>query len=184
VTVAPETLDDLVGSYTLAPGIEYRVTREGGHLFGERTGRGQQVNTSALGAMMWLQGYVEEFRVFGTDYPTPDGTAIRDYIHVCDLAQGHILALSKLLTQAVGGVFNLGSGLGYSVKEVLDEIAKTAGSKIPAMAGSRRHGDPAILLADPARARDHLGFAPANSQLSNIVATAWRWHQKAHPIKN
>jgi len=135
-------------------------------------------------AMMWLQGYVDEFRVFGTDYPTPDGTAIRDYIHVCDLAQGHILALSKLLTQAVGGVFNLGSGLGYSVKEVLDEIAKTAGSKIPAMAGSRRHGDPAILLADPARARDHLGFAPANSQLSNIVATAWRWHQKAHPIKN
>ena len=133
---------------------------------------------------MWLQGYVDEFRVFGSDYPTPDGTAIRDYIHVCDLAQGHILALRKLLTQGEGGLCNLGSGLGYSVKEVLDEIAKTAGSKIPAMAGSRRPGDSAILVANPARARDHLGFAPVNSQLSNIVATAWRWHQKAQPTKN
>ena len=132
-------------------------------------------------AMMWLQGYVDEFRVFGTDYPTPDGTAIRDYIHVCDLAQGHVLALRKLLTQAEGGVFNLGTGFGYSVKEVLDEIAKTTKSKIPAIAGARRPGDPPILLSDPARARSHLGFEPVNSKLSNIIATAWRWHQKAHP---
>lgn len=135
-------------------------------------------------AMMWLQGYMDEFRVFGTDYPTRDGTAIRDYIHVCDLAQGHILALRKLLSQGEGGVFNLGSGLGYSVKEVLDEIAKTAKSEIPVIAGSRRPGDPPVLLGDPARARNHLGFVTLNSQLSNIVATAWRWHQKAHPIKN
>ena len=132
-------------------------------------------------AMMWLQGYVDEFRVFGTDYPTPDGTAIRDYIHVCDLAQGHVLALRKLLTQAEGGVFNLGTGFGYSVKEVLDEIAKTTKSKIPAIAGARRPGDPPILLSDPARARSHLGFEPVNSKISNIIATAWRWHQKAHP---
>src|SRR5262249_26216368 len=82
-------------------------------------------------AMTWLQGYVHEFRVFGTDYPTPDGTAIRDYIHVCDLARGHILALRKLLAHGEGGVFNLGSGLRHSVKEVLDEIEKTTKSKIP-----------------------------------------------------
>jgi UDP-glucose 4-epimerase len=134
--------------------------------------------------MMWLQGYIDEFRVFGTDYPTPDGTAMRDYIHVCDLAEGHILALRKLLSRGESGVFNLGSGVGFSVKQVLDEIVKTARSKIPAVAGARRPGDPPILLADPARARDLLGFVPVNSELSNIVATAWRWHRKAHPIKN
>jgi len=135
-------------------------------------------------AMMWLQGYLDEFRVFGTDYPTQDGTAVRDYIHVCDLAQGHVLALRKLLAQGEGGVFNLGSGRGYSVKDVLGQIAKTAGSNIPAIAGARRPGDPPILLADPSRARDRLGFVPTNSELSHIVDTAWRWHQKAHPLKN
>src|SRR5262249_51891806 len=114
-------------------------------------------------ALMWLQGYVDEFRVFGTDYLTPDGTAVRDYIHVCDLAQGQILALNKLLTQGEGGVFNLGSGLGYSVKEVLDEIEKTTQSKIPAILGARRSGDPPVLLADPTRARNHLGFVTVNS---------------------
>jgi len=135
-------------------------------------------------AMMWLQGYIDEFRVFGTDYPTSDGTAIRDYIHVCDLAWGHILALGKLLGEGAGGVFNLGSGLGYSVKDVLGQIAKETGAKIPAIAGARRSGDPPILLADLTRARDQLGFVPVSSQLPNIVATAWRWHQKAHPIRN
>jgi UDP-glucose 4-epimerase/UDP-arabinose 4-epimerase len=135
-------------------------------------------------AMMWLQGYVDELRVFGSDYPTPDGTAIRDYIHVCDLAQGHILALRKLLTHGEGGVFNLGSGLGYSVKDVLDQIEKTTNSKFPTILDARRPGDPPVLLADPARARNHLGFVTVNSQLPNIIATAWRWHQKAHPIKN
>ena len=135
-------------------------------------------------AMMWLQGYIDEFRVFGTDYPTSDGTAVRDYIHVCDLAQGHILALRKLFTHNESGVFNLGCGSGYSVQQVLDEISRETKIKIPAIAGPRRPGDPPILLGDITRARKHLGFEPVNSELSNIVATAWKWHQKAHPVKN
>jgi len=132
-------------------------------------------------AMMWLQGHIDEFRVFGTDYPTPDGTAVRDFVHVCDLAQGHILALRKLFAHGGNGVFNLGRGLGYSVQQVLDEIARVSKVEIPAIAGPRRPGDPPILLGDIALARKHLGFEPVNSELSNIVATAWRWHQKAHP---
>jgi UDP-glucose-4-epimerase GalE len=135
-------------------------------------------------AMMWLQGHVEEFRIHGTDYPTPDGTAVRDYIHVCDLAKGHILALRKLLTKNQSGLFNLGTGSGYSVKEVLDEISRATKFNLSATVDSRRPGDPPILIGDPARARRELGFDPAYSQLPNIVATAWRWHQKAHPFKN
>jgi UDP-glucose-4-epimerase GalE len=134
-------------------------------------------------AMMWLQGHLDDFRIFGTDYPTPDGTAIRDYVHVCDLAQGHILALRKLLAGGESGAFNLGSGSGFSVKQVLDEIAKVAKVDVPMIAGSRRPGDPPILICDLARARKQLGFEPVNSQLPTIAATAWRWHQKAHPIK-
>jgi UDP-glucose 4-epimerase/UDP-arabinose 4-epimerase len=134
-------------------------------------------------AMMWLQGYIADFRVFGTDYPTPDGTAIRDYIHVSDLAQGHVLALRQLLSKGQSGLFNLGTGSGYSVKEVLEEISNTTRCNIPAIADARRPGDPPILLCDPARARNQLGFKSTNSELSNIVTTAWRWHQKAHPKK-
>ena len=134
-------------------------------------------------AMMWLQGHINEFRVFGTDYPTQDGTAVRDYIHVSDLAQGHILALRQLCAQGQSGLFNLGTGFGYSVKEVLDEISRAANSKIPAISDARRPGDPPVLVCDPARARNQLGFKPTSSELSNIVDTAWRWHQKAHPKK-
>src|SRR6185312_3956581 len=95
-------------------------------------------------AMMWLQGHINEFRVFGTDYSTQDGTAVRDYIHVSDLAQGHVLALRQLLGQGQSGLFNLGTGFGYSVKEVLDEISRTTNSKIPAISDARRPGDPAV----------------------------------------
>ena len=132
-------------------------------------------------AMMWLQGYIDEFRVFGTDYPTPDGTAIRDYIHVCDLAQGHVLALRKLLTEEEGGVFNLGTDLVIPSKKFWmrlknDQIKNSGNCRLPP---PWRPADPS---SDPARARSHLGFEPVNSKLSNIIATAWRWHQKAHPI--
>ena len=136
-------------------------------------------------ALMALQGYIEDFQIFGSDFPTPDGTAIRDYIHVSDLADAHVAALQRLLNGATGGsIFNLGVGHGYSVGEVLAMITAVTGQSLPAPKGDRRPGDPAQLVADAAKARDELGFAPRHSDLRNIIETAWRWHQRAHPKRN
>jgi UDP-glucose 4-epimerase len=132
-------------------------------------------------AMMWLQGHLASFQVFGTDYPTADGTAIRDYVHVCDLADAHLLALKAMEGAAQYGVYNLGTGVGQSVKQVLDQIRRTTGLSLPEVAGPRRAGDPPVLVADPARARDQLAFSPRMSDLETITATAWAWHRTAHP---
>jgi UDP-arabinose 4-epimerase len=135
-------------------------------------------------AMMALQGYIGDFEVFGADFDTPDGTAVRDYVHVCDLADAHVTALQQLLSGSAGGVFNLGTGHGYSVKEVLQAIETAAGKQLPPATGPRRAGDPGVLIADPTRARQMLGFKPVHSDLSNIVETAWAWHRRAHPHRN
>jgi UDP-glucose 4-epimerase len=119
--------------------------------------------------------------VFGTDYDTPDGTPIRDYIHVSDLAEAHVLALRRLMAGGPGGAFNLGTGQGYSVKEVLDAISTDTGVRLNAVEASRRPGDPPVLVADATLARTELGFAPAYSDLKTIVQTSWAWHRRAHP---
>jgi UDP-glucose-4-epimerase GalE len=135
-------------------------------------------------AMMALQGHITDFAVFGSDFETPDGTAIRDYVHVADLADAHVAALRHLLSGAPGGVFNLGTGRGHSVREVLDAIEREAGERLPDVTGPRRAGDPAVLVADPARARSELGFDPRLSDLATIVRTAWAWHCRMHPRRN
>lgn len=132
-------------------------------------------------AIMRLLGHVDDFTVFGSDYPTEDGTAVRDYIHVTDLADAHVKAVQHLLGGAKGGTFNLGTGHGYSVKQVLTEIARRTGRLLPEAIGARRPGDPANLIADPALAMRTLGFQANHSSLEHIVDTAWNWHQKAHP---
>jgi UDP-arabinose 4-epimerase len=134
-------------------------------------------------AMMALQGHIDDFRVFGSDYPTPDGTAIRDYVHVDDLAEAHVAALRLLLAGRRGDTFNLGTGQGYSVKQVLNAIETETGERLPAANGPRRPGDPAVLVADAARARALLGFSPRVSGLATIVRTAWAWHRQMHPKK-
>lgn len=131
-------------------------------------------------AMMALQGHVD-FSVFGDDYATADGTAIRDYIHVIDLAAAHILALKQLLGGHQGGAFNLGTGNGFSVMEILKAIELEAGRAVPFVMRERRAGDPEFLVADPSAAIDILGFRPARSDLATIIHTAWAWHRKAHP---
>jgi UDP-glucose 4-epimerase/UDP-arabinose 4-epimerase len=135
-------------------------------------------------AMMALQGHVADFAVFGSDFDTPDGTAIRDYVHVADLADAHVAALRHLLSGAPGGVFNLGTGRGHSVREVLDAIEREAGERLPDVTGPRRAGDPAVLVADPVRARNELGFDPMLSDLATIVRTSWAWHRRMHPRRN
>jgi UDP-glucose-4-epimerase GalE len=134
-------------------------------------------------AMMALQGHVADFAVFGDDYDTSDGTAIRDYIHVTDLATAHLSALKLLMQGHAGTVCNLGTGVGLSVREILAAIAAETGREVPHAIKPRRPGDPACLVADPAAARQTLQFSPKHSDLSTIVRTAWAWHQKAHPLK-
>jgi UDP-glucose 4-epimerase len=132
-------------------------------------------------AMMAIQGHIHDFAVFGTDYPTPDGTAIRDYIHVSDLAEAHVAAVRQLLAGKPDGAFNLGTGCGYSVKQVLDAIAAETGESLPILTAPRRPGDPPVLVADASLSRRGLGFTPRLSDLKTIVQTAWAWHRRAHP---
>jgi len=134
-------------------------------------------------AMMALQGHVSDFAVFGDDYETPDGTAIRDYIHVTDLAAAHVLALKLLMQGHSGGIYNLGTGAGFSVREILGAIAAETGREVPYVIRERRAGDPTYLVADPSAARETLKFRPVHSDLATIIRTAWVWHQKAHPLK-
>jgi UDP-arabinose 4-epimerase len=132
-------------------------------------------------ALMALQGHVADFAVFGDDYDTPDGTAIRDYIHVDDLAAAHIAALKLLLSDDAGGIFNLGTGVGYSIKQILDAVRTETGEIVPWVMRTRRAGDPPILVADPSYAERRLGFRATRSELSHIIRSAWAWHRKAHP---
>ena len=134
-------------------------------------------------AMMAIQGHVDDFAVFGDDYDTPDGTAVRDYIHVVDLATAHVAALGLLLQGQKGGVYNLGTGMGVSVKDILARIKAETGLSVPHIVKPRRAGDPAFLVADPAAARRDLGFRPTHSDLSTVIKTAWAWHQIAHPSR-
>ena len=118
--------------------------------------------------------------VYGTDYNTPDGTCIRDYIHVDDLANAHILALRKLEKEKMSGIYNLGNGNGYSVREVIETVKKVTGRKVAAVNSPRRPGDPARLVASSKKIKEELGWIPKYPDLETIVETAWEWH-KNHP---
>lgn len=124
-------------------------------------------------------GQREHIGIFGDDYPTADGTCIRDYIHVRDLAEAHLLALEHLERTGESGVFNLGSGDGFSVKEIIDTARKVTGKPIPAKAEPRRAGDPSVLIASNQKAREVLGWVPRRG-LEEIISDAWAWHQ-SHP---
>ncbi len=125
-------------------------------------------------------GKREHISVYGTDYPTPDGTCIRDYIHVQDLAAAHVLGLGYLLAGGDSQVFNLGNGNGYSVKEVIETAKKVTGKEIKVVYGDRRAGDPSILVGSSDRVRRVLGWNPEFPKLEDIIAHAWQWHQKRH----
>jgi UDP-glucose 4-epimerase len=119
-------------------------------------------------------------QVFGNDYDTPDGTCVRDYIHVTDLCTAHLLALSHLLDGGASDVFNLGNGLGFSVLEVIRCAEKIAGRPIPFAIAARRAGDPPVLVASAEKAQRLLGWRPAHTDISGIVDSAWRWHSAGH----
>ena len=122
------------------------------------------------------QGRRPHISIFGTDYPTPDGTAIRDYIHVTDLALAHVAALQRLQAEGESMRLNLGTGHGHSVREVIRMVEEVGGRPVPVKEAPRRFGDPPELVAASGRAGELLGWTPRHSDLRNIIATAWRWH--------
>lgn len=125
-------------------------------------------------------GKRKSISIFGTDYDTPNGTCIRDYIHVTDLAQAHILAVKYLQKGGKSDIFNLGNGVGYSVREVIEAARQVTGHSIPAIESERRAGDPARLVASSEKAKRILGWNPSHDSLAEIIASAWNWH-KNHP---
>ncbi len=125
-------------------------------------------------------GQRSDIAIFGDDYPTPDGTCIRDYVHVNDLAAAHLTALERLLEDKPGGQYNLGNGTGYSVREVIDTARSVTGRDIAERITPRRSGDPARLIGAADKARRDLGWQPAYPDLESIIETAWRWH-RVHP---
>ncbi|BET67956.1 UDP-glucose 4-epimerase GalE [Opitutales bacterium ASA1] len=127
-----------------------------------------------------VQGRIKELTVFGTDYPTPDGTCLRDYVHVDDLSRAHIAVFDKLEKPGSGFFYNLGTGRPTSVREIIDAVEKVTGKKVPVRYGDRRAGDPPSLYADSTKAQTELGWKVKFPTIDGIVETAWRWH-KANP---
>ena len=125
-------------------------------------------------------GVRPEIVVYGDDYDTPDGTCIRDYIHVTDLAEAHVLALRALEAGAKTTAYNLGNGRGFSVKEVIDTARAVTGRNFPIRMGARRPGDPARLVGDATRIQRELGWQPRHADLAEMIETAWRWHRKVN----
>ena len=127
-------------------------------------------------------------KVYGSDYPTPDGTCIRDYIHVRDLARAHLLALDALCQSESGQpeapgklIYNLGNGKGFSVREVIESARRVTGREIPVIEEPRRAGDPAVLVASSEKIQQELGWKPELPSLDEILASAWEWHQIRYP---
>ncbi|TKZ18065.1 UDP-glucose 4-epimerase GalE [Shimia litoralis] len=127
-----------------------------------------------------IDGKRDALTIFGTDYDTPDGTCIRDYVHVCDLVDAHILGLSWLLSDKESRVFNLGTGSGFSVREVIDQSRAVTNRDVPYFEGPRRAGDCTRLVSGSTRAEKELGWAPSRSNLHTMISDAWRWYQTGY----
>ena len=178
------SMEHMMSWVSKAHGLRYVALRYfnacGAHASG-KIGEAHNPETHLIPLILQVpNGQREKISIFGDDYPTPDGTCIRDYIHVTDLAQAHILALDYLLKGGDNNVFNLGNGVGFSVKEVIDVAREVTGHPIPAVISPRRAGDPAQLIASSQKAIDVLGWQPRYNDLNTIIATAWAWH-RSHP---
>jgi UDP-glucose 4-epimerase len=130
--------------------------------------------------LLTAMGKRDAISIFGTDYPTADGTCIRDYIHVADLAAAHVLGLEYLLNGGDSQLFNLGNGSGFSVKEVIEAARAVTGKPIKVIECDRRPGDPPALVGSSAKARQTLGWQPKYNDIHQILTDAWNWHQKRH----
>jgi UDP-glucose 4-epimerase len=170
-----------IASYAAAYGIAYTAFRYfnvagAAGSVGEDHRPETHLIPSAIDVAMGIR---DRLTVFGTDYPTPDGTAVRDYVHVEDLVDAHITALDRMCAGSDSlGVFNLGTRDGASVHDVLEAVTRVTGQSVAVEYAARRPGDPASLIADATRARDVLGWVPARSTLEEMISSAWRWRQR------
>lgn len=165
----------------IAYGIKYISLRyfnvAGAHVSGE-IGEDHSPETHLIPLVLQVPlGKREYISIFGEDYDTHDGTCIRDYIHVTDLADAHILAVEKLRSGSESTVYNLGNGNGFTVKEIIEAAKRVAGYPIPAVVGERRVGDPAKLVASSEKAKKELGWKPKFTNVEDIIASAWKWHK-------
>lgn len=160
--------------------IAFRYFNAAGADPGTRTGEDHTPETHLIPLVLdTALGKRQSITVFGNDYPTPDGTCIRDYIHVTDLASAHVLGLEKLLSGWQGKrSFNLGNGNGYSVLQIIESVLQVTGKPVEVVEGDRRPGDPAILVASADLAEKELGWVQKHTDINEIVSTAWTWHQK------
>ena len=146
----------------------------------ERFGEDHHPETHLIPLVLQVAlGQRAEIAIFGDDYPTPDGTAVRDYVHVEDLADAHVAAV-EALEPGQATAYNLGNGSGFSVREVIEVCRAVTGHEIPAEVADRRKGDPPVLVADTTKIRDELGWEPRHRELEDIVRSAWKWH-RTHP---
>ena len=168
----------------VAYGLHYKVFRyfkaSGAHPSGE-IGEDHAPETHLIPLILkTAQGIRDKIYVFGDDYDTPDGSCIRDYIHVMDIAEAHILGMEDLVKSETSDVYNLGNGNGFSVLEVIEKVKAVTGKDFTVEIADRRAGDPGVLIASSEKARKALGWSPVSSSLEYIIETAWKWHQ-GHP---
>ncbi|GAB4144823.1 MAG: UDP-glucose 4-epimerase GalE [Cyanobacteria bacterium J069] len=173
-------LKDFSAAYGLKSVI-FRYFNAAGADPGGRLGEDHNPETHLIPLILQTAlGLREAIQVFGTDYPTPDGTCIRDYIHVTDLAAAHVLGLEYLLKGGDSSIFNLGNGSGFSVNEVIEAARRITGRPILVKESDRRPGDPPALIGSADRARQILGWQPQYSSIDDIISHAWNWHLKRH----
>ncbi|WP_298294765.1 UDP-glucose 4-epimerase GalE [uncultured Litoreibacter sp.] len=177
-------IEDILDNFSASHGLEHVTFRyfnvAGADPEGE-VGEFHQPETHLIPLVMdAIDGKRDALTVYGTDYDTPDGTCIRDYVHVMDLVDAHILGLNWLLEGKGNAVFNLGTGTGFSVREVIDSSRTITNKSVPVVEGARRAGDATKLVSGSAAARDLLGWDPKRSTMEAMVSDAWRWHQNGH----
>jgi len=177
-------IEQILKDYDKAYGIKHvnlRYFNAAGADFDTEIGEWHEPETHLIPLILDVAiGNRDHIKIFGTDYDTPDGTCVRDYIHVMDLAEAHVLALEYLLNENDSDSFNLGIGRGYSVREVIDEAEKITDKKIKAIDWERREGDPPVLIASAEKAKKILGWKPQFDNLGIIISTAWKWHKKLY----
>jgi UDP-glucose-4-epimerase GalE len=174
--------EQIIADHGCAYGLDFACLRyfnaAGADPDGE-TGEDHRPETHLLPrALMAASGEIPSLDLFGTDYPTPDGTCVRDYVHVSDLADLHVAALSRLLGEGGQMMLNLGTGLGHSIRQVVAAVERVTGRIVPLTIGPRRPGDPPVLVADSSRALALLGREPRFVHMDSIVETAWAWYQR------
>lgn len=174
-------MEKMMKWFDTAHGIKYvslRYFNAAGAHAGGKIGEDHSPETHLIPIILQVAlGQRAHISIYGDDYATEDGTCVRDYIHVSDLASAHVLAVEKLRGGASSNIYNLGNGTGFSVKQVIDIARKVTGHEIPAVVEPRRAGDPATLIASSERARAELGWKPVRDSLEAIIESAWQWHQ-------